>query len=644
MNDTHAISAGRSGQSTDHPGRRSHRTGRRVMLAGLASIAVLASLVVGRAGPASASTLNGTATIVSPGTTTPLPSGGSADLFGISLPAQAACEGDTATHGYHVYSYLVPQGTNLSTVTFTTHPSVGSGLFESNGKYYGPINTAVTTGQITGIPNDFQFSQVLTHGVTLPQLLYTGSGSTASGIWESGLACANSSGALTDNWNTVVTFNASSTDSNGFTWAAVPGIASPVVTGIAPTSGPVAGGTSVVISGFNLASATAVRFGTASAAITAETATSVTASSPAGSGDVDVTVTTADGTSATSAADRFAYLAAPVFTSASKVAFTEGTAGRFTATASGNPIPVIAMSGSLPSGVTFSDGILSGTATATGAFPVTFTASNGVTSDATQQFTLTIVAPPATAVSLTAPVVGIASTPDGSGYWLVDAVGDVAPRGTARNYGSLAGVTLNAPIVHIVATPNGRGYWLVAADGGIFAFGDAGFYGSTGGMRLNAPVVGLAATPNGRGYWLVAADGGIFAFGEAGFAGSMGGQHLNRPVVGMVADPAGGYWLVATDGGIFAFRAPFLGSTGALTLNQPVNGMAATPNGRGYWLVAADGGIFAFGDAGFHGSAASIPGSAPVAGMATDPVSGGYWLLGRSGGVYAFYAPFHGAA
>ena len=67
---------------------------------------------------------------------------------------------------------------------------------------------------------------------------------------------------------------------------------------------------------------------------------------------------------------------------------------------------------------------------------------------------------------------------------------------------------LAAPIVGMAATPDGLGYWAVAADGGIFAYGDAGFDGSTGGLHLNAPVVGMAATPSGHGYWLVASDGG----------------------------------------------------------------------------------------------------------------------------------------
>ena len=241
-----------------------------------------------------------------------------------------------------------------------------------------------------------------------------------------------------------------------------------------------------------------------------------------------------------------------------------------------------------------------------------------------------------------APVVSVASTPNGGGYWVARSDGSIAAQGNAVNYGSMSGVALDAPISHLVSTPDGRGYWMVAGDGGIFAFGDAGFYGSMGGQPLNAPVVDLAPTPDGKGYWLVANDGGVFAFGDAHFYGSMGGQPLNQPVVGIAADPAtGGYWMVATDGGIFSYDAPFRGSTGALVLNEPVNGMAATPNGQGYWLVASDGGIFAF-NAPFRGSAGGLSLNAPMVGMAVDRHTGGYWLVGSNGGIFSYDAPYFG--
>ncbi len=57
---------------------------------------------------------------------------------------------------------------------------------------------------------------------------------------------------------------------------------------------------------------------------------------------------------------------------------------------------------------------------------------------------------------------------------------------------------LNKPVVGMAATPDGQGYWLVASDGGIFTFGDARFYGSTGAMTLNKPIVGMAPPPTAR--------------------------------------------------------------------------------------------------------------------------------------------------
>ena len=92
-------------------------------------------------------------------------------------------------------------------------------------------------------------------------------------------------------------------------------VAAPTVTGVSPPSGPMTGGTTVTITGTNLTSATAVRFGTAAATIVSDTATRITVRSPVGSvGVVDVTVTTVGGTSHTSAADNFTYVPAPILT------------------------------------------------------------------------------------------------------------------------------------------------------------------------------------------------------------------------------------------------------------------------------------------------------------------------------------------
>src|SRR5436190_6146330 len=218
--------------------------------------------------------------------------------------------------------------------------------------------------------------------------------------------------------------------------------------------------------------------------------------------------------------------------------------------------------------------------------------------------------------------------------------------GSAAFLGPQSSQKLAPPLVDIAATPNGDGYWAVAADGGVFAYGNAAFLGSMGGKHLNKPIVGIAAAPAGLGYWLVASDGGIFAYGTAAFFGSTGGMTLNKPVVGIAPAPkGGGYWLVASDGGIFAYgTAPFLGSTGSIKLNQPVVDMASSATGSGYWLAAKDGGIFAYGDAKFAGSAGNTDLQAPVVGIAASADGAGYWLAQRDGQVSAFGVPDHSSS
>jgi hypothetical protein len=89
---------------------------------------------------------------------------------------------------------------------------------------------------------------------------------------------------------------------------------------------------------------------------------------------------------------------APAITSANNTSFTVGTAGSFTVTATGYPAPTFTETGTLPSGVTLSTaGVLSGTPAAStgGSYPITITAANGVTPNATQNFTLTVDQAPA---------------------------------------------------------------------------------------------------------------------------------------------------------------------------------------------------------------------------------------------------------
>ena len=141
------------------------------------------------------------------------PSGGSATPYGIALPAGASCPGDTAHDQYRVYSYLIPAGVDLSSVSYKgdlPHRWYG---FIAYGAYFGAVNTAEGTGQIIGIPPAFTFSRLT------PSELFNG-GTTSSATWEGGIACVNTHGVATDAWNTQFRFVRDAKDPGGFRWTA----------------------------------------------------------------------------------------------------------------------------------------------------------------------------------------------------------------------------------------------------------------------------------------------------------------------------------------------------------------------------------------------------------------------------------------
>jgi uncharacterized membrane protein YgdD (TMEM256/DUF423 family) len=238
--------------------------------------------------------------------------------------------------------------------------------------------------------------------------------------------------------------------------------------------------------------------------------------------------------------------------------------------------------------------------------------------------------------SFQAPAVSIAATPDGHGYWIAAADGEVATAGDASSFGSALGAGLRSPVVQIAPTPTGTGYWLVDADGTVKGFGSAVAFGSLSSIGVTDDrVVGMAVAPQGTGYWLADANGSVYSFGTAQFHGSLPGIHVKpaAPIVGIVATPdGGGYWLVGADGGVFSFGdARFSGSAANMDLNAGIVGMAATPDGGGYWLVGGDGGVFSFGDARFFGSLGGDVPAFPVSAIAATPDGGGYWLLEPDG-------------
>jgi hypothetical protein len=242
-----------------------------------AAVAVVAVLVVGvvAVGRAGASVTEAAATVVD-GNGHPLLDGGSASPFGLSLPGQGVgqtatyCANYTPSSPQQLDSYLVPKGTDPSSVTFNPYPSTGGGIFEPTG-YYGNVATSSNNGALPSIPNDFAWEDVVSTGtLTLDTLLTSGS---TPGVWEAGLACVNPQGQVTTLWNFEVTFAASSSDAGGFTWSVPPPVTTTTTT-TSPSAGSGGGGGSGSGGGSG---------GTAGGATTAPSSNSSSGTAPAAS-------------------------------------------------------------------------------------------------------------------------------------------------------------------------------------------------------------------------------------------------------------------------------------------------------------------------------------------------------------------------
>lgn len=143
--------------------------------------------------------------------------------------------------------------------------------------------------------------------------------------------------------------------------------------------------------------------------------------------------------------------AAPAFTSANNTTFIAGTAGTFSVAASGPPSPTLSESGTLPSGISFdiSTGVLGGTPAAGtgGTYSIHFDATDGLSPDASQSFTLTVdQAPSVTNATSTTFTVSAA------GSFTATATGYPAP--TFSESGTLpSGVSFNTSTGVLSGTP-----------------------------------------------------------------------------------------------------------------------------------------------------------------------------------------------
>ncbi len=147
------------------------------------------------------------------------------------------------------------------------------------------VHHFVVTTFSTGLSVTMDGNQVLTYSTSLPTSVLVG--------------FTGGTGGLTD---------IHAVQNVSITAGAPPPV--PTVTGVNPTSG--VSGNSVTLSGTNFTGASDVTFGgMAASTYTVTSSTSITAIVPSGSGTVDVSVTTAGGTSLANANDKFTYTGGP---------------------------------------------------------------------------------------------------------------------------------------------------------------------------------------------------------------------------------------------------------------------------------------------------------------------------------------------
>jgi hypothetical protein len=178
--------------------------------------------------------------------------------------------GTSATSGADQFMFVTPPPA-VTSVNPNTGPLAGGTVVTITGSNFTPGTPVVSFGATAGSVTAFSATSIT---VTAP------AGAGAVDI-------------------TVMTPAGTSpvTTADHFTYADVTG--PPTVSGVTPIYGPSTGGTSVVISGTNFASVSSVQFGSVAAtSFTVNSTTQITATAPAGTTTVDVTVVTSKGTSA----------------------------------------------------------------------------------------------------------------------------------------------------------------------------------------------------------------------------------------------------------------------------------------------------------------------------------------------------------
>ncbi len=237
------------------------------------------------------------------------------------------------------------------------------------------------------------------------------------------------------------------------------------------------------------------------------------------------------------------------------------------------------------------------------------------------------------------PVVSIAASPGGRGYYVLSANGVVSAYG-APYFGSLGAKELpdGVTATGLAVDEATGGYWVLTSDGHVEGF-RAPYRGephiALGGWGQYPAAVALAPTPDGRGYYVLRANGAIDAFGATARPSHAGrlpyGTTAPVVAVSIAVDPiTGGYWVATSVGGVWAVDAPYDGSP-LSTAHGHYNGVATVAiaplaNGGGYDLARANGQVTSYGSAPASVAATPLPFGAVVSSLAVDDTTNGYYV------------------
>ncbi|MDR3437253.1 Ig-like domain repeat protein [Telmatospirillum sp.] len=264
----------------------------------------LTATVAGGSSPSGAVTFMNGATTLGTGTI----SGTTATLTTASLPAGA----NSLTAVYAGDAINAGSTSSAATVTVSQAPTstaVSSSLnpaYQNQAISFSATVTSAVAGSPTGSVTFLDGGTAIGSAVTLVNGQAT--------LTTSGLTSGNHT--ITTSYSGDSTYAASTSSLTGNPQVIIAG---PAITAVTPSSGPVAGANSVVISGSGFdanAANNTVMFGSTTAptaSITSASTGSLTVNVPSGSaGQVDVSVTVAGTQSRTVPADKYTYIAAPI--------------------------------------------------------------------------------------------------------------------------------------------------------------------------------------------------------------------------------------------------------------------------------------------------------------------------------------------